>query len=207
MVVFYRPISRSLPLSRSLARRIINTDTDTNRNWPGRSPWNGENSRRVNLNFFYCVLTCHTCDHAIKVSRFLFSPFHPQTEKDRHVWETATCAFLIIPRYFLLARIITPAHVTVPSPYAIFHSARAFLPPSFDSNEWTLCVTLYNPDRKIFLKSRISRIKNNVVFLSLENKIGNERKKEFIFTIVSIVGKDIGYPRFRVNGRTSCSFY
>lgn len=84
-------------------------------------------------------------------------------------------------------------------PYAIFHSARAFLPPSFDSNEWTLCVTLYNPDRKIFLKSRISRIKNNVVFLSLENKIGNERKKEFIFTIVSIVGKDIGpaFPRER----------
>lgn len=75
--------------------------------------WKFEASR-VNLNFFYCVLTCHTCDHAIKVSRFLFSPFHPQTEKDRHVWETATCAFLIIPRYFLLARIIMPAHVTVP---------------------------------------------------------------------------------------------
>lgn len=107
-------LARSLSLSLSLSQRIINTDTDTNRNWPGRSPWNGENSRRVNLNFFYCVLTCHTCDHAIKVSRFLFSPFHPQTEKDRHVWETATCAFLIIPRYFLLARIITPAHVTVP---------------------------------------------------------------------------------------------
>lgn len=143
MVVFYRPISRSLPLSRSLARRIINTDTDTNRNWPGRSPWNGENSRRVNLNFFYCVLTCHTCDHAIKVSRFLFSPFHPQTEKDRHVWEIATCAFLIIPRYFLLARIITPAHVTVPSPYAIFHSARAFLPPFFSRFERMNTVRLY----------------------------------------------------------------
>lgn len=169
--------------------------------------WKFEASR-VNLNFFYCVLTCHTCDHAIKVSRFLFSPFHPQTEKDRHVWETATCAFLIIPRYFLLARIITPAHVTVPhTRYSTLRAPSFLLSFSFLLFEWTLCATLYNPDRKIFLKSRISRIKNNVVFLSLENKIGNERKKEFIFTIVSIVGKDIGYPRFRVNGRTSCSFY
>ena len=81
-------------------------------------------------------------------------------------------------------------------PYAIFHSARAFLPPSFDSNEWTLCVTLYNPDRKIFLKSRISRIKNNVVFLSW--------KKERIH--FQSLGR-ISAPRFRVNGRTSCSFY
>lgn len=206
MVVFYRPISRSLPLSRSLARRIINTDTDTNRNWPGRSPWNGENSRRVNLNFFYCVLTCHTCDHAIKVSRFfVFSVPSangegPPRVGDRHLRISDNPAIFPPRSHYNACSRYRP-------PYAIFHSARAFLPPSFDSNEWTLCVTLYNPDRKIFLKSRISRIKNNVVFLSLENKIGNERKKEFIFTIVSIVGKDIGYPRFRVNGRTSCSFY
>lgn len=198
MVVFYRPISRSLPLSRSLARRIINTDTDTNRNWPGRSPWNGENSRRVNLNFFYCVLTCHTCDHAIKVSRFfVFSVPSangegPPRVGDRHLRISDNPAIFPPRSHYNACSRYRP-------PYAIFHSARAFLPPSFDSNEWTLCVTLYNPDRKIFLKSRISRIKNNVVFLSLENKIGNERKKEFIFTIVSIVGKDIGpaFPRER----------
>lgn len=114
--------SFSLSLSLSRARTSFETSARENHrhepNETGVSLETGEwwkFASRVNLNFFYCVLTCHTCDHAITVSRFFFSSTVPSaTDEDRHVWETATCAFLIIPRYFLLARIITPAHVIVP---------------------------------------------------------------------------------------------